>query len=307
MSSTAPISTTRRPAATHWLRPSIRRPGSLRPPSATSTRPSPATSSASRATASLWRGSNSKAGAEQPPQASPRPWGEAFVFGAILTVVNLNNPYVRPKRASHTSLVGCRVRSGRSLSLALQVVRFYKHVSCPVLVLGGASRLGFGFGGKGSRRRRRGGKVGSVFFAFHFSTAFPVFVESSDHVRAIPDGHLAIQMFMDGDRASGQRVAEPGFLDLPAPIRNGDGVVFGHHAFGLHGEDPVQIASSAAPECRARPCRLHRKLLVELSDVPLSQKPVGGFRRGDPRQSEFLRQPALPGAEAAFRTAPCLG
>jgi predicted nucleic acid-binding protein len=32
------------------------------------------------------------------------------------------------------------------LLLASQDVRFYKHVSCPVLVLGGASRRGFGFG-----------------------------------------------------------------------------------------------------------------------------------------------------------------
>jgi hypothetical protein len=100
-----------------------------------------------------------------------------------------------------------------------------------------------------------------VFHGFHgpaFSTALrelfrdgwtdlPGSRVSTDDVWPIADRHVPIQMLMDGHRTAGQGTAKPALLQLPVALGNRDGIVLGHHAFGLHGEDPVQVRA-----CRRR-------------------------------------------------------
>jgi hypothetical protein len=49
-----------------------------------------------------------------------------------------------------------------------------------------------------------------------------------------------------------------------------------------------------------------KEAAIELSDVMLAQKGIRRLHRPDPMQPQFLRQPALPGAKAAFAPSPRL-
>src|ERR1700719_4337947 len=109
-------------------------------------------------------------------------------------------------------------------------------------------------------------------------------------------------MLMDGHSLACERVTPTRLVELPPLITNGDGVVVGHHAFGLNREDPIQIAAPAAAKGRATSGSLHRELVVELVNVALAQEAVGWFDCGDAGQPQLLRQAALPGAEAPFAT-----
>jgi len=131
------------------------------------------------------------------------------------------------------------------------------------------------------------GTVGNRFVVFHglhrpaFSTALRALVGAglaqlaggrvaADHVRAIPDRHRPIQMFMDSDRAASQRTAEAALLQLPATVSDRDCVVVGHHALGLHREDPAQVPTRRATKCASFLGRLHRELLVERCHILLA-------------------------------------
>ena len=83
---------------------------------------------------------------------------------------------------------------------------------------------------------------------------------------------------------------------------DGHGVIFADHPFGSDRENPVQVLASASAKRRALDCRRHRELLIELGDVTLAQKAIGVLQCDDPGQAQFLRQPPLPGSEAAFAT-----
>jgi len=63
----------------------------------------------------------------------------------------------------------------------------------------------------------------------------------------------------------------------------------------------IQIAAPAASKGGALFRRFHAELLVELLDVMLAQKPVGLLQRLDAGQTQFLRQPSLPGPKATLR------
>ena len=93
-----------------------------------------------------------------------------------------------------------------------------------------------------------------VFHGSVFSTAH--------HVRTITNRDGVVEMLVDGHSLSCQRVAPTGLVELPPLIANGDGVVFGHHAFGLNREDPTEIAAPAAAKGRAPFGGLHRELVV---------------------------------------------
>ena len=104
------------------------------------------------------------------------------------------------------------------------------------------------------------GTVGNRFLVFHrlhgpaFSTALRALAcvglaqltggrVAADHVRAIPDRHRLIQMFMDGDCAAGQRTAEAALFQLPVLLPDRYRIVLGHNALGLDREHPVQVRS----------------------------------------------------------------
>src|SRR5674476_679816 len=201
----------------------------------------------------------------------------------------------------------------------------------------GRRLVGFGFGlcfglAQNRSRSRRGGKVGIlrflrdfqgsvgaggnlllVFAGFHapaFSTAlfgcradqlFSGGAITSYDVRAEADRDGSVQVLVDHYRAPRQAIAKSGLVDLPPAVSDGHGVVLFHHALRLYREDPVQVAPTGAPERRAFLRSHHLELAVELPDVPLPQKGVGAFHGTDPRQSEFLRQPPLPGSKTPLR------
>src|SRR5665213_271606 len=202
------------------------------------------------------------------------------------------------------------------------------------LVLGGASRpvLSLDTRNRGWRSGKVGisrgwrdfqGSVGSgenlplVFAGFHnsaFSTAlggfcFPssaVAVEASHHMRAITNRDTTIQMFMNGDRAAGQRMPESGLVYLPGPGANSDRVVFRHHALGLNREHPIQIRPAATAEGRSLFLCRYLELGIELRDVTIRQKTVRLLYRLNLGQPEFLRHASLPGTETSFRASPRL-
>src|SRR5882724_7173024 len=93
---------------------------------------------------------------------------------------------------------------------------------------------------------------------------------AANHVRAIPDRHRPIQMFMDSDRAASQRTAEAALLQLRATVPDRDCVVVGHHALGLHREDPAQVPTRRTAKCASFLGRLHRELLVERCHILLA-------------------------------------
>src|SRR5438874_4514715 len=110
-------------------------------------------------------------------------------------------------------------------------------------------------------------------------------------------------MFVDRDRASRQCIAKPRLVDLPEPGPYSDRIIFVYYPFGLHREDPVQVAPAGAPKRRALLFRRHAELLVELPDIPFPQEGIGSFHRRDAGQPQLLWQAPLPGPETPLRPA----
>src|ERR1044071_3333456 len=108
-------------------------------------------------------------------------------------------------------------------------------------------------------------------------------------------------MLVNRYRASRQRVAEARLFDLPCAFFDGYRIVLRHYALGLHREDPVQIASAAAPECCASFFCLHSESGIEFTDIAIPQKTIGGLHGGDSGQPQFLRKAPLPSPEASLR------
>ncbi len=102
-------------------------------------------------------------------------------------------------------------------------------------------------------------------------------------MRSVAQRHPSVEMFLDRDRATGQRAAKARLLDLPRAFADCDSVVFGDDAFRLHCEYPVQIRSARTPKgSRFLFCR-HRELAVKDVDIALAQKSIGLFQRADSR------------------------
>jgi hypothetical protein len=95
-------------------------------------------------------------------------------------------------------------------------------------------------------------------------------------------------------------------LTLQAEILKAHRVVAIHRALELQREDQVQIPPTARQKCASPLCRCPLKSLVELGDVVLPQKSIGGFHTRHLVQSEFLRQAALPSREVALAASPRL-
>ena len=126
-----------------------------------------------------------------------------------------------------------------------------------------------------------------VFHRFHgsaFSTALgfrqcvSVAVIVAHHMRPIAGRNRFVQVFMDGYRATGQRVPPAGRIDLPDLVLQGERVVFRHAALSLNREDPVQIRSCRTSEGGPFLGRGYREFSVELSHVVFPQELVRCFR-----------------------------
>jgi hypothetical protein len=88
-------------------------------------------------------------------------------------------------------------------------------------------------------------------------------------------------MLMNRYGAARQRAAKPPLVDLPLPFSDRYCIVLGHHPFGLHGENPLQVLPATAPKRRPFLFACDRKLGVELAYVALPQKLVGLFPIAD--------------------------
>ena len=112
---------------------------------------------------------------------------------------------------------------------------------------------------------------------------------------------------MDGGGTAGQRSAPAHRCDLQSQVLKTDRVVPVHRALELQGKDPFQvfapIGHKGAPRLRAG----HLEAAIELGDVMLTQERIRRRYRPNPTQPEFLRQPPLPGAEAAFAASRACG
>src|ERR1700689_4984861 len=121
---------------------------------------------------------------------------------------------------------------------------------------------------------------------------------SCDH-----EGQSGIRVLMDDRFASSQCRAPLGTLDLH------DQVVKAHRVIPINGaleslrEDHFQVPVPTGYKRRSSLSCRNREATVELGDVVLIEKVVGRFQSSDPAQSQLLRQPSLPGGEAAFRAA----
>src|SRR6516164_1390033 len=114
-------------------------------------------------------------------------------------------------------------------------------------------------------------------------------------------------MLVHRDVAASQRPSPWHLLDLQPQVLKADRVVAVHRALKLQREDQIQVLAAGTRHERAPAlCRRHLKAAVELADILLPQKSVGLVQGRDPLQPQFLRQPALPGAEAALAAAPGL-
>src|SRR6185312_14059819 len=126
----------------------------------------------------------------------------------------------------------------------------------------------------------------------------------ADYMRTEADRDRLVRMLMDRYRLFRQAVSPTRLVDLPPLAADRHRVVLRHHTLGLHREDQVQVAPAASAKGRSPLLRRHRKLLIELSDISLPQKPVRFLQSPDPAQPQFLRQPILPGPEVPLRSPP---
>ena len=86
-----------------------------------------------------------------------------------------------------------------------------------------------------------------------------------------------------------------------------NGVVLGNHAFVLNGKDSIQVQvghwNKSGTLLRGR----DHEPPIKFSDVLAAQKVIGFIDAPDLTDSQFLRQPALPGTKVSFTPASRLG
>src|ERR1700745_3368077 len=115
-------------------------------------------------------------------------------------------------------------------------------------------------------------------------------------MRTVMNRESSIQVLAQDHATAGQRPPPTRLLDLVDLLIQLHRVIPIHHALMLDREDPVQISAPRRQECRPRLWGWHRKAAVEFCDVTLSQELIRLFPGADPRHSQLLRQPSLPGA-----------
>src|SRR5262245_55005358 len=108
-------------------------------------------------------------------------------------------------------------------------------------------------------------------------------------VGSIANAQCAIQMFIDNDAASSQCGAKACGWNLKDSISELDGVVSGHDAFMVNGEDPIEVQMRDRNKRRARLGCRDNELAIELRDVAASQKMVRFIHGPDLSDAQFLR------------------
>src|SRR5215470_6520430 len=90
----------------------------------------------------------------------------------------------------------------------------------------------------------------------------PLGIKAAHRMRPVANRHLAVQVLVNGNRATCQGATKPALVQLPASLPNRHRVVLGYHTLRLDGEDPVQIRPAASPKCRSTLRGNHREFAV---------------------------------------------
>src|SRR6476659_7383792 len=120
------------------------------------------------------------------------------------------------------------------------------------------------------------------------------------------NGDGLVQMLADQDPTSRQTKTKRLLRDLEASAVESHRVVVVDDAFLLLGTDLVQILSRIRKKGCTRLLGFYTETGIVEGNPVAAEKFISGFNGGDVAQSEFLRQPALPGAEESFATPPGL-
>src|SRR6202795_3694558 len=125
-------------------------------------------------------------------------------------------------------------------------------------------------------------------------------VEAADQMRTKSDRDSFVQVLVNGDPTAGERGPQLTALKLPYPVGESHRVVTRYYSLVLQREDQVKIFAAQRHEGGPALAGGNTEPLIELGDVLLAQKAVGGFGGNDAAPSQLLRQASLPGAKAAF-------
>jgi hypothetical protein len=96
-------------------------------------------------------------------------------------------------------------------------------------------------------------------------------------------------------------------LDLQECVRPAHGIVLIHRTVMMDGKHTIQICSLARDEGGAFLSGRYTEFSVELTDIRVVEKTIGFIDGSTAGQSQFLRQPTLPGSETAFTASASLG
>src|SRR5215813_4879577 len=114
-------------------------------------------------------------------------------------------------------------------------------------------------------------------------------MEARHSVGSIANAQGPIQMFIDNDAASSQCRAKACGWNLKDTTGKLDGVVSGHDAFMVNGEDPIEVQMRDRNKRRARLGCRDNEFAIELRDVAASQEMVRFIGGPDMSNAQFLR------------------
>src|SRR5262249_16520418 len=119
--------------------------------------------------------------------------------------------------------------------------------------------------------------------------SFAFGTQPSPGVGSIANAQRAIQMFIDNDAASSQCRAKACRGNLKDAIGELDGVVSGHDAVMLNGENPIEVQMRDGHKRRAGLGCRGNEFAIELRDVVASQKMVRSIDGPDLSDAQLLR------------------
>lgn len=127
-------------------------------------------------------------------------------------------------------------------------------------------------------------------------------------MRAVSNAEGLVEVLMDQNAALGERDAERRGFDLKDKPLKADGVVSIDGAFGLDGEDPIQVQMSRqGDEGRALLFGFDGESFIKSWEKNILEETVGGVFGFDAVETQFIGEPSLQGfihsfaASAGFR------
>ena len=183
------------------------------------------------------------------------------------------------------------------MSIANEVVRFWQHIKCPLLLV----LLSCGHGGEAKRRPhvhrlgRRADLSGALGWGGVLEPSFVVV--AADAAGPVEEGVRAVGVDVDLDPRPDEMRAHRAFRDLQLERPVGDAIVVSDLALLLNAQDLVEVDARDRREGRALACRQNGEANVVLRQIDVADEGVGRLDRVDPGERELLDQPVLQGLE----------